>query len=76
MKRIDTYIEYDPKSDAAYVYVTEIGAGEAVDQVVLEDDQLPSGEVIIDLDKDGRLLGFELLSASSTLPTKLLDRLG
>lgn len=75
VKRIDTFIEYDVEADAAYVYVTKIGAGEAVEQVVLEDDQLPGGELIIDLDNQGRLLGFELLSASTALPSKLLEEL-
>ena len=66
----------DSRGYSAYVYVTEIGDGEAVKQVICEDDRLPGGEVIIDLDRDGRILGFELLAASRVLPTKLLDELG
>lgn len=60
-------IEFDPAADAAYVRIVDhIRAGEAVTQVVVEDDRLP-GEVILDLDRDGFLLGVEVLGASDLL---------
>jgi uncharacterized protein YuzE len=75
MKRHETHVDYDHEADAAYVYVTEIGPGEAVEQVICEDERLPTGDVIVDLDNEGRILGFEVLAASRALPTKLLDEL-
>lgn len=47
-------------------------AGEAATQVVCDDEDLP-GEIVIDLDRDGRVLGFEFPFAASTmLPRDLL----
>ena len=78
MRSVDTTITYDAAADAAYVYVTKIGKGEVADSVPIEDedDDFPGGELIVDLDKDGRILGIEVLGASRLLPTKLLDQLG
>jgi uncharacterized protein YuzE len=50
---------YDPEADAAYVYVVPcdaIGPGCAVEQRVAEDG------AIVDYDKEGTLLGYEMLS--------------
>jgi uncharacterized protein YuzE len=78
MRSIDTTITYDAEADAAYVYVTNVGKGEVADSIPIEDEDedFPGGELIVDLDKDGRVLGIEVLGASRMLPTKLLDRLG
>ncbi len=56
-------IEYDKEVDAAYIYLVEdIGDGS-----VKKNDN-----IILDLDKDGKLLGIEVLHASRTLNKKSL----
>ena len=56
----------------AYVYVVETGAGASKKQVVVHNDELPC-DIVIDLDQDGRILGFELFDGSRCLPQVLLD---
>jgi len=58
----------------AYVRVVEPEAGSSVKQVVDDDVDLP-GQVVIDIDRDGRIRGFELFEASRSLPVKLLAEL-
>jgi uncharacterized protein YuzE len=61
---------YDPDADAAYVRLVE-GHG-AAKQVVVDDDDL-SNPIVIDLDLEGHVVGFEFLHASEILPADLLD---
>ena len=52
--------------DAAYLSVSgHIADGEAVEQVVLGREG--RGQVVLDFDADGRLLGVEVLGASALL---------
>lgn len=68
-----THIRFDPEADAAYVRIVDkIGAGEAVQQVQVEDERL-RGEVYLDLDKDGFLLGVEILYATDQLRSTTLQ---
>lgn len=62
-------ITYDRTVDAAYVYLIEIETGAAVSQKHVA---LDGGEIIIDFDKDGYLLGIEILGANSILRRELL----
>ncbi len=48
-------IEFDPKADAAYL--------ELIDGIVDRSEQIEPG-IIADFDKQGRLLGFEILYVS------------
>ncbi|QDW62746.1 DUF2283 domain-containing protein [Oerskovia sp. KBS0722] len=59
-------IEIDPEVDAAYITLQPIAEGAAVRQIVVEDARL-SGEVVLDLDADGRLPGNELIGYRSLL---------
>jgi uncharacterized protein YuzE len=65
---------YDADADAAYVSLTAIAPG-AVDETVCVSEGFPAlaGDVNLDLDGDGRLLGIEILGASRFLPTDLLQ---
>jgi uncharacterized protein YuzE len=64
-------LEYIGDEDAAYIYLKEIGDGESARTVLVEDRYL-AGDIIIDLDRDGRVLGFEFPSqARSMLPDEL-----
>jgi uncharacterized protein YuzE len=67
-------ITYDPEANMAYVHVVEAEAGASKRQVVVHDDALPS-TIVVDLDADGRILGFELFDGSRCLPLRLLDAL-
>ena len=59
-------IEYDKDADAAYLYFKEIAEGEIVQTISLNES------VNIDLDKDGKTLGIEILDASKTLPANAI----
>jgi uncharacterized protein YuzE len=65
---------YDAEVDAAYVSLTDIGPG-AVEETVCVSDEFPAliGDVNLDLDGDGRLLGIEIVGARRFLPTDLLQ---
>ena len=56
-------MELDKEADAAYVYFTEIENGEVAETISL------NNSVNIDLDKDGKVLGMEILDASEHLPS-------
>ncbi len=59
-------IELDVEVDAAYLYLTDSeAAGAAVEQVVV--DRAGRGDVVLDFDADGRLLGVEIIGASQLL---------
>ncbi|MCJ1697557.1 DUF2283 domain-containing protein [Rathayibacter caricis] len=67
-------ITYDPTADAAYIMITDrIADGSAVQQ--LDSIATPGGlgEVILDFDADGRLLGVEILNARDVLPSSVID---
>jgi len=59
-------ITYDKGADAAYIYFKEISAGEVKDTISLNDS------VNIDLDKEGKTIGIEILDASKNLPLNSL----
>ena len=55
--------EFDKDADAAYIYFKEIGNGEVAETITLNDS------VNVDLDKNGVVLGIEILDASEHLPS-------
>lgn len=64
---------FDPATDAVYIYLTAIRPGEAIKQHVCDEPDA-KGDVILDFDAEGRLLGIEVLHASKALPAELLER--
>ena len=65
-------IDHDSENNVAYIYlVDEIGEREAVTQIEVEDEEL-RGEIVLDLDREGRLLGIEVLGASRILRPEVL----
>ena len=60
-------ITFDKEADAAYIYFKEILAGESVSTIPLNES------INIDLDKDGKMLGMEVLDASKNLPANTLQ---
>ena len=66
-------VTYDETVDAAYIYLVEIDSSE-VATTVPGDPRSEAFGVNLDFDKDGRLLGLEVESASSLLPPSFLNR--
>lgn len=65
-------IEYDARIDAAYVYfVAEIAPG-GIAKTVPVDPREIGGEINLDFDRDGRLIGMEIQGASRFLPAHVL----
>ncbi len=59
--------EYDKDVDAAYIYLEDsVAEGQAEKTIEL------NGNIILDFDKNGKLLGVEILSASKVLNKKSL----
>ena len=50
---------WDEEADAGYLHLTGVGRGEAVVQRIVEVEG--PGEVVLDLDAEGRVLGIEFL---------------
>ena len=61
-----TKITFDKEADAAYIYLKDILPGEVSQTISLNDS------VNIDLDKDGKTLGIEILDATKNLPANAL----
>jgi len=60
---------FDKEADAAYIYVKdEIKKGEVKKTISLNED------IIIDFDKDEKLIGVEILNASHVLSKNVLDK--
>jgi uncharacterized protein YuzE len=67
-------ITYCPSADAAYIYlVDEIGAGQVKHTYPCDPSEV-GGQINLDFDDSGRLLGIEVLDASKKLPEDLLRR--
>lgn len=54
-------LEWDAEVDAGYLYLTDIKDGDAVSQRIVESPVKGLGEVVLDFDREGRLLGVEFL---------------
>ncbi|MCO4273227.1 DUF2283 domain-containing protein [Pseudarthrobacter sp. HLT3-5] len=66
-------ITYDKEADAAYVQlVDEVRDDEASTQVHSIETPGRKGEIIIDFDAEGRILGVEILGAKDVLREKTL----
>ncbi|GEC76047.1 MULTISPECIES: DUF2283 domain-containing protein [Microbacterium] len=67
-------IRYDPEVDAAYITIgRDLLPGEAAAQVADIRDPRGDGEIILDFDSEGYLLGIEVLHASRLLRAEDLD---
>lgn len=67
-------VSYDPQVDAAYIYIAdEINQG-GVARTYPCDPREVGGEINLDFDSNGRLIGIEVLDASRMLPEALLQQ--
>jgi len=61
-------LTYDPEADAAYLYLIDRIEGQITETVPAEElGASRFGPVILDFDRDGRLLGLEILGARRSL---------
>lgn len=67
-------ITYDPEVDAAYIYLIPIAPG-GVAKTYPCDPEAVNGMINLDFDREGRLLGIEVLDASQKLPHAVLEKL-
>jgi uncharacterized protein YuzE len=67
--RVPVRVDYDAESDAAYVQL----ASTIPDSGVANTINLGEPPIALDFDSTGRLVGVEVLDASSHLPPELLD---
>ncbi|WP_225723500.1 MULTISPECIES: DUF2283 domain-containing protein [Corynebacterium] len=65
--------DYDPEADAAYLTIAQPG--------VLPEGQISAittegmeGEIEIDIDENGKVIGIEFINASLILPSGFLER--
>ena len=58
-------VRYDPKADAAYIYLTDKKT------TVTETKEL-SDEIFVDYDSEGRPLGIEIIGVKDRVPSKTL----
>jgi len=74
VKQSASEVTYDAEADRAYVHVAPTTGDGSMKRVLVDDDALP-GPIVVDLDGSGRVLGFELVKGSRSLPLKLLHEL-
>jgi len=61
--------EFDKDADAAYIYFKEIGNGEVVQTISLNES------INVDMDENGVVLGIEIIDATKHLPLSSLKGL-
>jgi uncharacterized protein YuzE len=65
-------LDYDPDIDAAYIWLKAAADGIQVAKTVPLDPTEIDGEINLDFDRDGRLVGIEIQSASRFLDPALI----
>ncbi|MGY4984076.1 DUF2283 domain-containing protein [Streptomyces sp. 900105755] len=69
----DARVTYDKKADAAYVYFIDPQARAKAARMYPCDPVGVGGMINLDFDEQDRLIGIEVLAASSKLPKYLLE---
>jgi uncharacterized protein YuzE len=70
----DLRVTYDAKANAAYLYLTDPRVARKVARMYPCDPIEVGGMINLDFDADGRLIGVEVLAASTKLPQYVLDQ--
>jgi len=68
---VEVRVTYDGSADAAYIYLVPIEAGLVATTVPGEDE---AASVNLDFDREGRLLGIEVMAASRWLPREVIEQ--
>src|SRR5260370_38757574 len=67
-------LTYDASVDAAYIYFVDHIADGAVSETYPCEPRGGKGDINLDFDASGRLLGIEVLGARSVLPAEALNK--
>jgi len=70
----DFRVTYDAKANAAYFYLTDPQKERKVARMYPCDPIEVDGMINLDFDADGRMIGVEVLAASTKLPQYVLDQ--
>lgn len=65
-------VRYDPEADAAYIQLANVIEVQGVAKTYLC-DPAEAGMINLDFDRDGRLIGIEVMDASKRLPEEVLE---
>jgi uncharacterized protein YuzE len=65
-------LTYEPESGMAYLYL-EQSPGAADRSVELDDDELPAS-LVVDIDREGHLIGIEIFGADRCLSPQLREQ--
>jgi uncharacterized protein YuzE len=65
-------VTYDRDADAAYIYLREIEAGGSKQQCPVN-CEWATGMIVLDIDREGRLIGIEVIGAQNGLPHEVLE---
>jgi len=65
-------VTYNSQGKAVYIYLRKLEAGDSVHQCAVDCDKI-KGQVVLDVDKRGRLIGIEILGGHAAVPLELLD---
>lgn len=66
-------VTFDRSANAAYIYLSDAVPGDAVRQHVV-DESHTRGQIVLDFDARGRLIGLDVLDATQALPEDLLGQ--
>jgi len=68
-------ITYDNTIDAAYIYIVDVIPNNSINKTYICNQLEIDGHMInLDFNKEGRLVGIEILDASKCLPTEILEK--
>ena len=59
--------EYDDGSDSAHIAFDPILDGEVTQNIVIDDPRLQDGEIVVDLDSNGHVLGIEVIGVRAVI---------
>lgn len=65
--------DYDPEADAAYLAIAQPGSlsERQISAITIEEME---GEIEIDIDENGKVIGIEFVNASLILPSAFLNK--
>lgn len=76
MKQANIRFTYDQGADAVYMYFTNIKDGEICDTLTIDDDLYGLTDTMnVDISKQSKILGIEILHAQQYLPESFLKKL-
>jgi uncharacterized protein YuzE len=69
-------VTYDPEVNMAYISLLdrEGRVGEAANQIPVPEAGASTARIVLDIDRDGKLIGIEVFDAREKLPVELLDQ--